>query len=63
MFSSMLVAAQLVPQRPLNVIPPSPTGAVLGKYGDVPVSLYTGIPDISIPVYEITAGIVENWQS
>jgi hypothetical protein len=36
-----------------NVIHPSPNVASLGKYGDIPVSLYTGIPDISIPLYEI----------
>jgi hypothetical protein len=30
---------------------PSPTAASLGKYGDVPVSLYTGLPDITIPLF------------
>jgi YD repeat-containing protein len=39
-----------------NVIPPSPTVASLGKYGEMPVSLYTGIPNISIPLYEIKDG-------
>ncbi|ANH81283.1 hypothetical protein A8C56_10055 [Niabella ginsenosidivorans] len=34
--------------------PPSPEAYALGKYGDVPVSLYTGIPDISIPLYKLT---------
>lgn len=28
------------------VVPPPPDVASLGKYGDVPVSLYTGIPSI-----------------
>jgi YD repeat-containing protein len=32
---------------------PSPTAANLGLYGEVPVSYYTGTPDISIPLYEI----------
>jgi YD repeat-containing protein len=31
----------------------SPTAANLGLYGEIPVSYYTGIPDISIPLYEI----------
>ncbi len=31
----------------------SPTAASLGQYGDVPVSLYTGTPNISIPLYEL----------
>ena len=30
---------------------PGPTAASLGKFGDVPVSLYTGVPDISIPLF------------
>jgi len=36
-----------------EVIPPSPEAAGLGKYGDIPVSAYTGIPSISIPIYTI----------
>jgi hypothetical protein len=36
-----------------NVIPPSPEASSLGKYGEWPVSLYTGIPSISIPIYEL----------
>ena len=37
-----------------NVIPPSPNAASLGKYADWPVNLYTGIPQISIPIYELS---------
>lgn len=44
--------AQLLPIK--NV--PSPEIAGLGEYGKVPVSLYTGIPDISVPLYELKAG-------
>ncbi len=43
----------------LNVIPPSPTAAALGKYGEIPVSLYTGVPNISIPLYEINEGDIK----
>lgn len=32
---------------------PSPTAASLGTYGDIPVAYYTGVPDISIPFYDI----------
>lgn len=33
--------------------PPPPGAAGLGKYGDIPVSEYTGIPSITIPLYEL----------
>ncbi len=36
-----------------KVVPPSPNAAALGKYGDVPVGLYTGIPNISVPLYTV----------
>ena len=36
-----------------TVTPPSPNSASLGKYVDHPVSLYTGIPTISIPIYDL----------
>ncbi len=35
---------------------PGPEIAGLGEYGKIPVSLYTGIPDISIPLYELEVG-------
>jgi YD repeat-containing protein len=39
-----------------KVTPPSPNAASLGKYGDVPVGRYTGVPDLSIPLYTIALG-------
>jgi YD repeat-containing protein len=36
-----------------GIIPPSPTAASLGVFGDIPVSYYTGTPDISIPLFKI----------
>jgi hypothetical protein len=41
-----------------NLIPPSPNAAAMTKYGEVPVSLYTGTPTISIPLLEIKVGEV-----
>jgi hypothetical protein len=35
----------------MRVTLPSPTAASLGKFGDVPVSLSTGVPDIRIPLF------------
>lgn len=34
----------------------SPTAAALGKFGDVPVSYHTGIPNVNIPIYTISSG-------
>jgi YD repeat-containing protein len=34
-----------------TIIPPSPTVSALMKFEEVPVSNYTGVPDISIPIY------------
>ncbi|WP_298761858.1 hypothetical protein, partial [uncultured Psychroserpens sp.] len=34
-----------------EVIPPSPTVANLMQFEEVPVSYYTGQPNISIPIY------------
>jgi YD repeat-containing protein len=37
----------------VNIIPPSPEAASLAKYADIPVNLYSGTPDISIPLYTV----------
>ena len=33
------------------LIPPSPNTAALEKYGEIPIGLFTGSPQISIPIY------------
>lgn len=40
----------------VNPSPVSPNAASLGKYVEVPVGLYTGIPSISVPFYDINSG-------
>lgn len=39
-----------------RIMPPSPTAGSLGKYGEIPVSMYTGTPNINIPLYEVKSG-------
>jgi len=43
----------ILAQDPSEIAPPTPTAASLGEYGAIPVGLYTGVPSISIPIYEI----------
>jgi YD repeat-containing protein len=33
-----------------NIIPPSPTAGELGKYGNVPVGMFTGAANVSVPL-------------
>ncbi|TGE26544.1 RHS repeat protein [Hymenobacter metallicola] len=33
--------------------PPPPEAAALGKFSEIPVSLYSGVPSITIPIYEV----------
>jgi len=45
-------------QSKFDIIPHSPEVESLGRYGILPVTLYTGLPQISIPLFEIkTPGI------
>lgn len=39
-----------------EIIPPSPEATSLAKFTEVPVSHYTGLPTISIPIYTISSG-------
>lgn len=51
--------AQVAPEVGIRIpidLKPTPEAAGLGKYGNIPVSYYTGTPDISIPLFEINDG-------
>lgn len=52
-FFLLLIPVLQAQHIPTQMIPPPPTAYALGKYGDVPVSLYTGVPAISVPVYAL----------
>lgn len=52
---SLLPSSVFAQLTPVNNIQ-SPEASSLALYGSVPVSLYTGIPNISIPLYEVKTG-------
>ena len=39
-----------------KTFPAAPSAYEFMKYGDIPVSKYTGVPNISIPIYTVSAG-------
>ena len=39
-----------------NVVPPTPEAAALAKFTEIPVSLSTGLPNISVPIYTVQEG-------
>ncbi|MEO9484345.1 MAG: hypothetical protein ABJG47_12890 [Ekhidna sp.] len=41
-----------------SIVPLSPNAASIAKYGNVPVSLYTGVPQISQPLFEVQSGVL-----
>lgn len=45
--------------RDYSIIPPSPEVSALMKYIDIPVSPFTGQPDITLPLYTVKAGSLE----
>src|SRR2546429_9186524 len=53
--SCAIANAQTITTPDLNksLIPPSPEVASLGKYGILPVTLYSGQPSVSVPITEI----------
>ena len=52
-FGGLIVSAQAQIGIPGEA--PTPTASSLGRYGDIPVSYYTGNTDISIPLYTINS--------
>ncbi len=47
------IKAQTTGPTLAKVTPPSPNMQAFQKYGNIPVSPYTGIPNISIPLYDV----------
>ncbi|RZJ50946.1 MAG: sugar-binding protein, partial [Flavobacterium sp.] len=42
-----------------NIIPPSPSAYQLGNYGNVPVGMFTGSPNVNIPIYNYKTTNIE----
>ncbi|MFD0963209.1 RHS repeat domain-containing protein [Pseudofulvibacter geojedonensis] len=53
LFLLLLLGSSLFGQELPKIIPPSPEATSLGKYVEVPVSHYTGMPNISVPIHNI----------
>lgn len=53
---AIFIGVNLSAQELPIIIPPSPNASSLGKYLETPVSYATGIPSISVPLYEIREG-------
>lgn len=50
---TLATQGQIEDYKTSKIIPASPTSAALGKFGEVPVSLFNGTPSINIPLYNI----------
>ncbi|MGO4291517.1 DUF5977 domain-containing protein [Chitinophaga sp. RAB17] len=54
-FNAAYCWGQLAPNPKIS----TPNVASMERFGDIPVSLYTGVPSISIPVYEYKKGNID----
>lgn len=49
----LLFAVKLTSQELPKIVPPSPEASSLAKFIEMPVSHYTGMPNINIPIFTI----------
>lgn len=59
MFLTLSIVSEIKGQVNDRIIIPSPNAASLGMYGEVPISEYTGVPNILIPIYNIESGDIK----
>jgi len=50
---SLSCSSYLHGQDVTSSVPPSPTAASLGVFGEIPVSEYSGVPDIRVPLFDV----------
>lgn len=53
---ALIIGARQYAQELPDIIPPSPEAASLGKFTEVPVSLYTGLANVSVPITSFEVG-------
>ncbi len=53
---SLKISAQPNNKYVSGAVMAAPNAAALGKYGDIPVNLFTGIPEIKIPIHTVQEG-------
>jgi len=59
LFSSIALGQNSIPYTFVNNMAQlAPNAAALGKYVDYPVSYYTGVPNISVPLYDLKDGAI-----
>ncbi|WP_126651439.1 DUF5977 domain-containing protein [Chryseobacterium aureum] len=56
---SQAPSGNLIQNSVNSIAPKSPDAAALFRYTETPVSLYTGVPNIDIPIYTIKEGDIE----
>jgi len=54
--STVFSYAQPVNNAVKSVMMATPNAAALGRYGDIPVSLHTGVPNIGVPITTVQEG-------
>lgn len=59
LFPFILCLYSINAQELPDIVPPAPEAAALSNFTNVPVSHYTGLPNISIPIYTIDKGSVK----
>ena len=52
----MALTSVLMAQEMPEVVPPTPEAASLGKFSEIPISHYTGLPNISVPIASFNVG-------
>jgi YD repeat-containing protein len=53
LFGNNLLSQDITTRQQQKIVPPSPDATAFAKFGNVPVGLYTGVPQVSVPLYNL----------